>query len=128
QTVTFTKDPDTGKWVDGNPNDGVSINPDTGIVTIPQDAVEDGSTVTAVGTNDADNSAEGKGDAGTDSKNAAVDPSTDPNTGASNGVVTTTPTDEGSSLVTTVKLTNNNGVDNLTVATSGTTTADDFGT
>ncbi|MCU9999610.1 hypothetical protein H0G77_11040, partial [[Pasteurella] aerogenes] len=38
QTVTFTKDPDTGKWVDGNPNDGVSINPDTGIVTIPQDA------------------------------------------------------------------------------------------
>ncbi|MCU9999616.1 hypothetical protein H0G77_11085, partial [[Pasteurella] aerogenes] len=45
---TFTKDPDTGKWVDDNPNDSITVDPDTGVVTIPEDAVKDGTDVTAV--------------------------------------------------------------------------------
>ncbi|MDO5768492.1 MAG: hypothetical protein Q4P13_03225, partial [Psychrobacter sp.] len=47
QTVTFTKDPVTGEWVDNNPNDTLSVNPTTGEVTIPPNAVKDGSEVTA---------------------------------------------------------------------------------
>ncbi|QAT95234.1 hypothetical protein [Haemophilus parainfluenzae] len=46
-TETFTKDPNTNKWVDNNPNDSVSIDPETGVITIPEKAVKDGSEVTA---------------------------------------------------------------------------------
>ncbi|MCF7529362.1 hypothetical protein ACOR62_03080 [Neisseria lisongii] len=116
-TITFEKDGDTWKPAAGTtPPTGVTIDPKTGVVTIPQDNVEDGATVTATGTNPAEKTATATGMAGTDTKDAAVDNS-DPN---NPGVVTTSPTDEGKEIVTTVKLTNNNGVDNLAVAVEGT--------
>ncbi|QIA77827.1 hypothetical protein [Rodentibacter caecimuris] len=114
QTVTVTKGND-GVW--GIPqaakDKGIIVDPATGEVTIPQDGVKDGSEVKATATDTSNNeSPEGKGTAGTDSKNAGVDLSTDDN-GASVGVVSTTPVDEGSNVVTTVKLTNNNGNESL---------------
>ena len=54
-TETFTKDPNTNKWVDNNPNDSVSIDPETGVITIPEKAVKDGSEVTAKNTDNSDN-------------------------------------------------------------------------
>ena len=53
-TVTFTKD-DSGNWVDDNPNDSITVDPKTGVITIPEDAVKDGSDVTATNTDSSDN-------------------------------------------------------------------------
>ncbi|OOS22968.1 hypothetical protein B0681_10265, partial [Moraxella porci DSM 25326] len=60
QTVTFTKEdtdgdgePDT--WVDNNPDDNVTVDPTTGVVTIPADEVKDGTDVTATNTDTAGN-------------------------------------------------------------------------
>ncbi|WP_159990651.1 hypothetical protein [Pelistega ratti] len=108
QTITVTKG-DDGQWkADGDVPNGTVVDPATGKVTIPQDNVKDGSEVVAKATDTTGNTGdEGKGDAGPDSKDAAVD-----NTNG-DGVVSTTPADEGQNIVTTVKLTNNNGVDNL---------------
>ncbi|CAM4050356.1 Ig-like domain-containing protein [Psychrobacter arenosus] len=50
QTVTFTQNPENGQWVDNNPEDNVTINPETGAVTIPANEVKDGSEVTATQT------------------------------------------------------------------------------
>ncbi|WP_169798095.1 hypothetical protein, partial [Bergeriella denitrificans] len=120
KTVTVTKDPNTGEWTITDPNNtGATVNPTTGVVTIPQDAVKDGSPVNAKGTDDQGAIADADPvNAGTDSKNAEVDDSDADGDGNPDGVVTTTPVNEGENIVTTVKLTNNNGVDNLTVARS----------
>ncbi len=112
-----------GKWKLTDPsNTGATIDPDTGVITIPQDSVKDGEPINATGTDDKGATAPADPvNAGTDGKDAAVD--------ANGGVVTSqSSVDEGGQLVTTVKLTNNNGVDNLTIATAGTATAEDFGT
>ena len=53
QTVTFTQNPENGQWVDNNPEDNVTINPETGAVTIPANEVKDGSEVTATQTTQA---------------------------------------------------------------------------
>ena len=122
KTVVAEKGED-GKWKLTDPdNTGATIDPDTGVITIPQDSVKDGEPVNATGTDDKGATAPADPvNAGTDGKDAAVD--------ANGGVVTSqSSVDEGGQLVTTVKLTNNNGVDNLTIATAGTATAEDFGT
>ncbi|WP_338809499.1 Ig-like domain-containing protein [Neisseria leonii] len=134
-TIT-TKKGDDGQWTatdkDGNqlptapdtnnPNKPW-IDPTTGVVTIPQDAVKDGSDVTAKGTEEGKTESDPATDtAGTDSKNATVDNSNN------DGVVTTS-VNEGEVQVTTVKLTNNNGTDTLTLDdVVGTASADDFDT
>ncbi|HGO5822363.1 TPA: hypothetical protein ACK3JW_000001, partial [Mannheimia haemolytica] len=121
QTITAVKDPN-GTWkLEGNVPKGTEVTP-TGTVKIPQDNVKDGSNVTATGTNSSNNTATDTDKAGTDSKNAGVD-NTD-----GKGVVSTTPIDEGQSIVTTVKLNNNNGNDRLSLTRTGTTIDDDFGT
>ncbi|WP_425271886.1 beta strand repeat-containing protein, partial [Rodentibacter myodis] len=125
-TVTLTKGSD-GTWTSDNPDYTPGAD---GTITIPQDNVKDGEKVTATGTNPSGESDTGEGLAGTDSANAGVDPSTDSN-GASVGVVSSTPVDEGASIETTVKLTNNNGNENLAFSLpNGTATgqlnADDF--
>ena len=120
--VTGTKG-DDGKWTLDDPNNtGATIDPDTGVITIPQDSVKDGEPINATGTDDKGVTAPADPvNAGSDSKDAAVD---------ANGGVVTSPSsvDEGAELVTTVKLTNNNGADNLTIATAGSASAEDFGT
>ncbi|MCW9709614.1 Ig-like domain-containing protein [Avibacterium sp. 21-586] len=52
-----TEKGDDGKWTITNPGDnpGVTVDPDTGVVTIPEDVVKDGSDVTARGTDEAGN-------------------------------------------------------------------------
>ncbi|WP_131669725.1 Ig-like domain-containing protein, partial [Psychrobacter pygoscelis] len=50
KSPTFTKDPDTGKWADNDPNDNVTVDPETGVITIPADEVKDGSEVKATQT------------------------------------------------------------------------------
>ncbi|PJG85885.1 beta strand repeat-containing protein [Conservatibacter flavescens] len=69
KTVTVTKNPTTGEWEITNADGtGATVDKDTGVVTIPQDDVKDGSPVTATGTDDVDNTAEATPvNAGTDS-------------------------------------------------------------
>ncbi|VEG14016.1 Ig-like domain-containing protein [Moraxella cuniculi] len=115
--VTAKKDTQTNTWTLDDPNGtGATINSQTGEVTIPQDSVKDGEKVTAIGKETGKNDSEPVDDnAGTDTKNATVD-----NTNK-DGVVTQN-ADEGKDVVTTVKLTNNNGVDNLAINVAGTGT------
>ncbi|WP_218012973.1 beta strand repeat-containing protein [Testudinibacter aquarius] len=50
---------DDGKWTPkGELPDGVTVNPDTGVITLPPSAVKDGSDVTAVATDNAGNSSD----------------------------------------------------------------------
>ena len=54
RTIIAKKDND-GKWkIDGDAPEGVIVNPDTGVVTIPTKNLEDGSTITAVSKNKTD--------------------------------------------------------------------------
>ena len=64
QTVTVNKDPATGEWSGDNLPQGVTVNPQTGIVTIGATAVADGSDVKAVASAGNTDSAEGTGKAG----------------------------------------------------------------
>ena len=62
QTVTITviAEGDKRVWkIDGSAPDGVTVDPKTGVVTIPAANVKDGSTITAVAKNSTDNTAEG---------------------------------------------------------------------
>ncbi|MGR3808583.1 beta strand repeat-containing protein [Pasteurella testudinis] len=97
QTVTVVKGED-GTWAaeDGTTlPEGVTVDPTTGVVTIGQDAVKDGSTVTATNTDTANNeSVEGTGTAGVDKGPNAptVTPSTE------DGSVTVTPAEGAEKL------------------------------
>lgn len=54
RTIIAKKD-NNGKWkIDGDAPDGVTVNPNTGVVTIPAKNLEDGSTITAVSKNKTD--------------------------------------------------------------------------
>ena len=54
RTIIAKKDND-GKWkIDGDAPDGVTVDPKTGVVTIPAKNLEDGSTITAVSKNKTD--------------------------------------------------------------------------
>ena len=54
RTIIAKKDND-GKWkIDGDAPEGVIVNPNTGVVTIPTKNLEDGSTITAVSKNKTD--------------------------------------------------------------------------
>ena len=54
RTIIAKKDND-GKWkIDGDAPEGVTVNPNTGVVTIPTKNLEDGSTITAVSKNKTD--------------------------------------------------------------------------
>ncbi|TNG93080.1 RTX toxin, partial [Pasteurellaceae bacterium UScroc12] len=68
QTVKVVKNAD-GTWaIDGTAPTGVTVDPATGVVTIAQDAVKDGSTVTATASDTAGNSSTPEtGTAGEDS-------------------------------------------------------------
>ncbi|WP_421793103.1 Rib/alpha-like domain-containing protein [Gardnerella sp. KA00127] len=55
RTIIAKKDDNDGKWkIDGDAPEGVIVNPDTGVVTIPTKNLEDGSTITAVSKNKTD--------------------------------------------------------------------------
>ncbi|UWZ92785.1 Ig-like domain-containing protein [[Pasteurella] aerogenes] len=108
QTVTFTKEdtdgdgvPDT--WVDNNPNDTVAVNPDTGVVTIPEDAIKGGSEVTATNTDEAGNPSD-PATATSEDTDAPVSPTITPNT---DGSVTVTPADDATE--TTITYVDENG-------------------
>ncbi|MFU0531209.1 Rib/alpha-like domain-containing protein [Gardnerella vaginalis] len=54
RTIIAKKD-NNGKWkIDGDAPDGVTVDPQTGVVTIPAKNLEDGSTITAVSKNKTD--------------------------------------------------------------------------
>ena len=54
RTIIAKKD-NNGKWkIDGDAPEGVTVNPQTGVVTIPAKNLEDGSTITAVSKNKTD--------------------------------------------------------------------------
>lgn len=54
RTIVVKKD-DKGTWkIDGDHPEGVTFDPNTGVVTIPAKDLEDGSTITAVAKNDKD--------------------------------------------------------------------------
>ncbi len=62
QTVTITviAEGDMRVWkIDGTAPNGVTVDPNTGVVTIPAAKVKDGSTITAFAKNSTDNTAEG---------------------------------------------------------------------
>ncbi|PKZ52834.1 peptidase [Gardnerella pickettii] len=62
QTVTITviAEGDKRVWkIDGTAPNGVTVDPNTGVVTIPAANVKDGSTISAVAKNSTDNTAEG---------------------------------------------------------------------
>lgn len=62
QTVTITviAEGDMRVWkIDGTAPNGVTVDPNTGVVTIPAANVKDGSTITAFAKNSTDNTAEG---------------------------------------------------------------------
>lgn len=59
-TITVTAEGDMRVWkIDGSAPDGVTVDPNTGVVTIPAANVKDGSTITAFAKNSTDNTAEG---------------------------------------------------------------------
>lgn len=59
-TVTVIAEGDMRVWkIDGTAPNGVTVDPNTGVVTIPAANVKDGSTITAVAKNSTDNTAEG---------------------------------------------------------------------
>ncbi|MHB0741127.1 cell wall-binding repeat-containing protein [Peptostreptococcus anaerobius] len=53
-TVTATKDPKTGKWSVPEGSD-VTVDPETGVITVPADKVKDGTEVSAVAKDEAGN-------------------------------------------------------------------------
>ncbi|TGZ98314.1 cell wall anchor protein, partial [Rodentibacter pneumotropicus] len=70
KTVTAEKGSD-GKWkLPENDDSGATIDPDTGVITIPADKVKDGETVNAKGTDDKGNTADA------DAKTAGNNPTT----------------------------------------------------
>ena len=59
-TITVTAEGDMRVWkIDGNAPNGVTVDPNTGVVTIPAANVKDGSTITAVAKHSTDNTAGG---------------------------------------------------------------------
>lgn len=58
-TKTFTKDPNTGKWTDGDTTDNISIDETTGVVSIPVINVADKTSVVATTKDGAGNSSQG---------------------------------------------------------------------
>nr|BAJ09609.1 hypothetical protein [[Pasteurella] pneumotropica] [Rodentibacter pneumotropicus] len=128
QQVSAKKD-DSGKWIISNNSgvDGAEVDPDTGIITIPAEALKDNEPVNAVGFDEIFNRANADPkNAGTDPKNAGVD-----NTNGDGVVSAPVSADEGTSIVTTVKLNNNNGNEKLPFSLpsgtgNGQLTADDF--
>ena len=59
-TVTVIAEGDMRVWkIDGSAPNGVTVDPNTGVVTIPAANVKDGSTITAFAKNSTDNTAEG---------------------------------------------------------------------
>ncbi|OOH91361.1 hypothetical protein BMT54_02720, partial [Pasteurellaceae bacterium 15-036681] len=69
QTVVVEKDPETGEWKPAEGTElpeGVTVDPETGAVTINQDSVKDDSPVTAEGTDKDGNTAETEATAGED--------------------------------------------------------------
>nr|MDD9325183.1 hypothetical protein [Neisseria sp. 3986] len=131
KTVTVTKG-SNGEWTVTDPNNtGATVDPTTGKVTIPQDSIKDNSDVSAKGKEDGKTDSDPKtGTAGEDSKDAKVIFEDKDNDGNNDNIVTTTPKNEGENLVTTIKLTNNNGVDNLAVGITAASQVDgdDFDT
>ncbi|MUG33465.1 Ig-like domain-containing protein, partial [Psychrobacter sanguinis] len=129
QTLTLTKNPKTGQWVDGNTDDTVVIDPVTGEVFIPQDAVQDGSEVTATQTDAAGNvSVEATGIAGTDVGSAAqthvtavIIAADGDNDGDNDGYINAMEKGSATTTEVTVKLTNATIGETLTL-TDGTTT------
>ncbi|MCQ9124437.1 hypothetical protein [Rodentibacter caecimuris] len=127
QQVSAKKD-DNGEWIISYNSgvDGLEVDPYTGIITIPAEALKDNEPVNAIGYDKIFNrSYADPKNAEADPKNAAVDNSNN------NGVVSTASADEGDEIVTTVKLTNNNGNEKLPFSLpSGTNigelSADDF--
>ncbi|WP_077463573.1 hypothetical protein, partial [Rodentibacter caecimuris] len=105
QTVTITKDPKTGEWsVEGTAPKGVTVNAATGQITIEPEAIKDNQEVTATGTDSENNTETGQDITKSDIAAPEVD-----NTN-NDGVVSAPATvNEGEEIVTTVKLTNNNG-------------------
>ena len=59
-TVTVIAEGDKRVWkIDGSAPNGVTVDPNTGVVTIPASNVKDGSTITAVAKNSGDSTAKG---------------------------------------------------------------------
>ncbi|UNU73254.1 Ig-like domain-containing protein [Moraxella nasovis] len=121
--------PDTWKITQGG-DTGATINPNTGVITIPQDAIKDGSPGKATSTDDKGNTANATDvPAGNDIGDTQV--------ADGNDAVKTLPDaqDEGGNLVTTIKLTNDHGgsipvptIENGNGNTPGKANNDDFGT
>ncbi|WP_166635124.1 hypothetical protein, partial [Mesocricetibacter intestinalis] len=105
QKITITKNPENGKWsVSGTAPTGVTVDETTGTITIDPEAIADNQDVTATGTDANSNTGTHTGTTKPDTAAPAVDNSNN------DGVVSAPDTvNEGGSVVTTVKLTNNNG-------------------
>lgn len=131
QTATFTKDSE-GKWVDNDPTDGLTVDPNTGVVTIPEDKVKDGSTVTAVTEGEAGNESESGSDTTKNVTEDDTDNETDPNTDTTkdvtpptapdvkandDGSVTVTPSEDATK--TTITYTDEDGKDQTVDFTKG---------
>ncbi|MFZ7216133.1 hypothetical protein ACLSYY_10975, partial [[Pasteurella] aerogenes] len=106
---------DDGKWVDDNPDDNITVDPATGVVTIPEEAVGDNTTVTSTNTDAAGNVSD------PDSATAKdVNPPSSPDVVANpDGSVTVTPANDPDVKTTTVTYTNENGDEQTVTLTKG---------
>ncbi|UZA62533.1 SwmB domain-containing protein [Moraxella bovis] len=103
QTVNINKDAD-GNWTaEGTLPEGVTVDKD-GKVTIPQDAVKDGNTVTAAAQNTTGGKAQDQANANKDTANTAIDSDNTAFTNPEDGNIA-----EGDSVRATIGLVNNNG-------------------
>ncbi|OOF83686.1 hypothetical protein BKG92_02310 [Rodentibacter ratti] len=104
KTVVAEKGED-GKWSIPDAGDtGATVDPDTGVITIPSDKVKDGEPVNAKGTNDAGNTADADAvNAGTDAQ--PEDPADKPTIESPNndGKVTVTPGEDNNKVEVTFK-------------------------
>ncbi|MFC3112138.1 hypothetical protein ACFODN_03520, partial [Rodentibacter caecimuris] len=135
QTVAIKKE--NGEWIlffDSGDNN-VTVDKDSGIVKIPADKLKDGGEVNALGRDNLDNRADADPvNAGSDPKNAKPITEDKDGDGTPDGIVSSPAaideTGNNNKVTTTIKLDNNNGVDNLPITIVGTggkpVSAEDF--
>ncbi|OOF77579.1 hypothetical protein BKG96_08130 [Rodentibacter caecimuris] len=136
QSVAIQKE--NGKWrLLLDTGVGATVDKDSGIVTISADKLKDGGEVNAIGRDDFSNGNWADADpvnAGSDPKNAKPITEDKDRDGTPDGVVSSPAaideTGNNNKVTTTIKLDNNNGVDNLPITIVGTggkpVSAEDF--
>ncbi|WP_083553268.1 S-layer homology domain-containing protein [Urinicoccus massiliensis] len=118
--VTATKDPQTGKWSVPEGSD-VTVDPDTGVITVPADKVADGTEVSAVAKDKAGNASTptdtSKANAKTPGETDTTAPAAPKVEAKDNGDVTVTPPTDADTKTVEVTYKDNDGNEKKVTAT-----------